>query len=266
MKRALFLSLAVVMVLSLALAGCTQPAPPQAPTQVPAGPTEVPPLDISVVTDATWPPFEMVNETTKGLEGFDIDLMNAIAKEANLKINWVNIGWDALLAGMATGQYDASISVITITEDRKKDMLFSDPYYDAGQLIAVRIDNNDIKGPADLKGKVAGAQLDTTGDIEIGKIDGAKRKPYDDVGQAILGLINGQIDAVVADSPLIRGYVAKNASKIKSVGEPFTEEYYGIAVRKGGEAILARINAGLKAVKDQGLIEQLSDTWVKTAE
>lgn len=258
MKRTLLLSLAIVMLLGLALAGCAQPTA--------EAPAEGEVLEISVATDATWPPFEMVNEETKEIEGFDIDLMNAIAEKANLKINWVNVGWDPLLAGMATGQYDAAISCITITEERQKDMLFSDPYYDAGQLIAVRIDNTDINGPKDLVGKVAGAQMGTTGDIEIGKIEGATAKTYDDVGQAFMDLMNGQVDAVVADSPVVYGYVAKNADRIKWVGEPFTDEFYGIAVKRGGEEILDRINQGLAEVLKQGLVEQLNDKWVKVAE
>jgi ABC-type amino acid transport substrate-binding protein len=263
-KRTVFLSLAIVMVLGLALTGCAQPAPtPVPPTKAPAAATTAPAEEITVGTDATWPPFEMVNEQTKELEGFDIDLMNAIAKEANLKIKWVNIGFDPLLAGMATGQYDAAISVITITEDRKKSMLFSDPYYNAGQLIAVGINNNTISKPDDLKGKKVGAQVGTTGAIEVEKIDKSALKTYDDIGQAFMDLMNGQIDAVVADSPLVYGYVAKNASKIKAVGQPFTQEYYGIAVKKGGEALLAKINAGLKAVKDKGILQQLDEKWVK---
>lgn len=277
MKRALFLSLAIAMVLSLALAGCSQqPKPTTAPTAAPAeteaAPTVAPAETsaesqaITVATDATWPPFEMVNEQSKELEGFDIDLMNAIAKEAGLEIKWVNIGFDPLLAGMATGQYDAAISVITITEDRKKDMLFSDPYYNAGQLVCVRKDNTDINGPADLKGKTAGGQVGTTGIIEIEKIEGCTPKSYDQVDQAFLDLMNGQIDAVVADSPLVLGFVGKNPDKLKPVGEPFTEEYYGIAVKKGGEELLAKINKGLKAVLDKGLIEELNNKWVKAAQ
>lgn len=263
MKRTMLFSLAIVLVLGLALAGCAPTPAPAVPTKAPVEATSAPLQEITVGTDATWPPFEMVNEKTKELEGYDIDLMNAIAKEAGLKIKWVNTGFDPLLAGMATGQYDAAISVITITDERKAEMLFSDPYYNAGQLIAVKIDNQAIIKPEHLKGKKCGAQVGTTGSIEIGKIDGAILKTYDDIGQAFMDLINGQIDAVVADSPLVEGYVAPNKDKIKAVGEPFTDEFYGIAVKKGGEALLAKINAGLKAVKDKGILEQLDEQWVK---
>lgn len=247
MKRAILVSLAVFMILGVALTGC-------------AAKQE----EISVATDATWAPFETVNEQTKELEGFDIDLMNTIAKEAGLKIKWMNVGWDPLLAGMATGQYDAAIAVMTITEERKAKWLFSEPYYSAGQLIAVRLDNTDINGPADLKGKTAGSQIGTTGAMEVEKVEGATLKTYDEVSQAFMDLMNGQIDAVVADSPLVYRYVGKNAAKIKSVGQPFTDEFYGIAVKKGADDLLAKINKGLKAVKEKGILEDLDDKWVKS--
>lgn len=251
MKRIMLAALALLIAVGAIATGCAAKKERQV---------------VTVATDATWPPFEMVNEETKKLEGFDIDLMNAIAKEAGFEIEWVNVNWDPLLAGMATGQYDCSISVITITDDRKESFNFSDPYYNAGQLIAVRIDYDEIAGPDDLAGKTAGAQIGTTGALEIMKIEGANLKTYDDVGQAFMDLMNGQIDAVVADSPLTVEYVAKNAGKIKSVGEPFTEEYYGIAVKKGADELLAQINKGLAAVMERGLIEELADKWLKAGE
>jgi len=219
--------------------------------------------EVVVATDATWPPFETVNEQTKELEGYDIALMNAIAAEEGIKIKWVNVGFDSLLTGVATGQYDAAISVITITDERRKSMLFSEPYYDAGQLIATRGDNTDIASVAALAGKKVGAQLGTTGAAEIEKVAGAQLKTYDDIGQAFLDLMNGQIDAVVADSPLVQGFVARHADKLKVVGQPITNERYGIAVRKGGEELLAKINSGLAKCKSKGLLAQLDDKWVK---
>jgi polar amino acid transport system substrate-binding protein len=84
---------------------------------------------LQVATDATWPPFEFIDTKTTEIKGFDIDVMTAIAEKAGLDIEFVNVGWDPLLAGMAQGTYDLAISSITITEDRKKEMLFSDPYF-----------------------------------------------------------------------------------------------------------------------------------------
>jgi polar amino acid transport system substrate-binding protein len=220
------------------------------------------PTAVRVATDATWAPFEYVNDQTKQIEGFDIDVMNAIAQKENINIEFVNVAFDPLLAGMAQGMYDAAISSITITEERQKDMLFSDPYFAAGQIITVRKDNNTITGKDNLSGKV-GAQLGTTGAMEVEKIKAANLKTYDDIGLAFQDLMNGQIDAVVCDNPVAMGYTGQNPDKLKMVGGVFTNENYGIAVAKGKTELLAKINDGIKAIKKEGLIEQLSKKWLE---
>lgn len=262
-KRNLYLILAVLAMAAILLAAQCPPAAPPTPTTVPptAAPTVLPKLKITVATDATWPPAEFIDEKTKEIVGFDIDLMNAIAKEVNLEVEYVNVAWDPLLAGMAAGQYDAAISSMTITEERKKQFDFSIPYYNAGQLIVVRADQTGIEKPADLAGHVCGAQIGTTGAMEIEKIPGATLKTYDTIDLAYMDLVNGQVDAVVADNPLAIGYVNLHKPKLKAVGQPFTEEYYGIAVRKGAPEILDRINKGLKIVLDRGIIKELEDKW-----
>jgi basic membrane protein A len=260
----------ILLVLSVVLGACrpaATPTPTPRPTTPPptAVPTQPPAVTkITVATDATWPPFEYVDETTKEFVGFDIDLMKAIAQEAGFQVEFVNVSWDPLLAGMATGQYDAAISAMTITEERAKQWDFSAPYYAAGQLIAVRIENDTIKGPGDLTGKTLGAQLGTTGAIEVEENHPeATLKNYDDISQAFLDLINRQIDAVVADDPLVDSFVKKYAAEIKAVGAALTSEEYGIAVKKGAPEILAAINKGLKAVMDKGLIAQLKAKWIE---
>jgi len=247
MKRLFWYVLLGLLLFSLVLSGCDQKA-----------------SKIRVATDATWPPFEYVNEQTKEIEGFDIDLLTAIAEKVGLEIEFINVAWDPLLAGVAQCQYDAAISSITITEERKKQMLFSDPYFEAGQIVTVRIDNTAITNKDALAGKVAGAQIGTTGSFEIEKIKGATLKTYDDIGLAYQDLINGQIDAVVADNPLALGYVGKNPDKLKTVGDVFTEENYGIAVCKTKEDLLAKFNEGLKRVKEEGLIEKLVEKWLSS--
>lgn len=217
---------------------------------------------IRVATDATWPPFEFVNDQTKQIEGFDIDLFKAIAEKQGLELEFVNVGFDPLLAGMAQGTYDAAISSITITDDRKKDMLFSDPYYAAGQIVVVRKDNTNITGINSITGSI-GAQIGTTGAMEVEKIKSATLKTYDDIGLAFQDLMNGQIDAVVSDNWLALGYVARNPNALKAAGDMFTSESYGIAVAKGKTDLLAKINAGLAAVKADGKIEELSRKWIE---
>jgi polar amino acid transport system substrate-binding protein len=219
-------------------------------------------LKVRIATDATWPPFEYVDEQTMEIVGFDIDLIKAIADEAGLDIEIVNVSWDPLLAGMAQCQYDAAISAMTITEERKEVMLFSNPYFEAGQLVTVQYGNTDIASKEDLGGKTVGAQIGTTGSFEVDKIAGATLKTYDDIGLAMQDLMNGQIDAVIADNPLAMGYANANPDKLKTVGAVFTSEYYGIAVCNTETELLERINEGLAKVKAKGLIDELILEWL----
>ncbi|OGN96906.1 MAG: ABC transporter substrate-binding protein [Chloroflexi bacterium RBG_13_51_18] len=246
MKKLILLGISVLMLASLVFTSCSS-----------GGTTK-----IRIATDATWPPFEYVNDQTGEIEGFDIDVMNAIAERENLDIEFINVGWDALLAGMAQGTYDAAISSITITEERAQQMLFSNPYFEAGQIITVLKSNTTITGKDNLTGMV-GAQLGTTGAMEVEKIAGATLKNYDDIGLAFQDLMNGQIVAVVCDNPVALGYVGKNPDKLKIVGTTFTDENYGIAVAKGKTDLLAKINAGLQAIIAEGLIEEFSMKWLE---
>ncbi|MBA7559867.1 Glutamine-binding periplasmic protein [subsurface metagenome] len=246
MKRFLGYILIGMVICSLVLVGCAQKT-----------------AKVIIATDATWPPFEFVDEQTKEIVGFDIDLMTAIAEKAGIEVEFKNVAWDPLLAGIAQCQYDAAISAMTITEERKKQFLFSDPYFEAGQIVTVRVDNTDITDKDALSGKTVGAQIGTTGSFEVEKIADATLKTYDDIGLAYQDLMNRQIDAVIADNPLALGYVAEYPDKLKVAGEVFTEESYGIAICKTKADLQAKINAGLKAVKAEGLIEELVEKWLK---
>jgi len=240
-KKASLIVISMLLITAVLLSACTSSATTK----------------VRVASDATWPPFEMVDETTKELTGFDIELMTAIAKEAGLDIEFVNVGFDPLLAGMAQCQYDAAISAMTITPERQANMLFSDPYLNAGQIVTVQISNTTINSKDDLAGKTVGAQIGTTGAIEVGNIPGATLTTFDTVDLAFLALQNGQIDAVVADSPTAAGFVAQNADKLKMVGNVFTDENYGIAICKTKPELQAKINQGLAAVKANGTFNAL---------
>ncbi|MDY6867954.1 MAG: basic amino acid ABC transporter substrate-binding protein [Chloroflexota bacterium] len=243
MKKNYLFSLIAILMLSL-LASCTQKSD-----------------ELVVATDATFPPFEYIEEDSKDIVGFDIDLMNAIAEKADLDIVYKNVAWDPLLAGMADCQYDMAISAMTITAARAEQFSFSDPYINAGQIVAVQIDNETIAGPDDLPGKTVGAQLGTTGAMEIEAIEDTTLKVYDTYELAFLDLANGQIDAVVADYPLAVAFVSQNADSLKLVGEVFTDENYGIAFCKGNTELIEKVNAALADLKDEGLIDELVQEW-----
>ncbi len=220
---------------------------------------------IVVATDATWPPMEFVN-TDKKIVGFDIDFMNAVAKAAGFKVEFRNTAWDGIFAGLANKDYDAVCSSVTITKERKKTMDFSIPYINAGQVLIVPKSDTTSKTLADMKGKDVGAQIGTTGAFAIKDVPGVNLKTYDEIGLAVEDLANGRIAGVVCDSPIAANYVLQNANyknALKIVGKPFTEEYYGVAVRKGNTKVLDLINKGIKAVKDSGKAAELEKKWLR---
>lgn len=217
---------------------------------------------VRVATDATWPPFESIDTESKEIVGLDIDLMSAIAEKAGFEVQFINVAFDTLLTGMAQCQYDVAISSITITADRAADFSFSNPYFAAGQIVVVRADNTGIANHLDLVGKEVGVQLDTTGDIEAAKIEGAILHRYDDIELAFQDLINLQLDAVIADNPLALSVVGKNPGQLKTVGEIFTDENYGIAVCKTNVNLVKEINIALAELRADGYIDDLTQTWI----
>jgi len=224
------------------------------------------PTKITIASDATFPPMEMV-DTNKNIVGFDIDLMNAAAKAGGFTVEFKNTAWDGIFAGLDNGKYDAVMSSVTITDERKKTMDFSTPYINAGQILTVRADET-ATSLNDLKGKTVGAQIGTTGAFEIDKVKAANKiteKTYDEIGLAFEDLSNGRIDGVVVDNPTAASYALQNdkyKGKLKTVGTPFTEEYYGVAVKKGNAKVLDMINAGLKKVTDADH-KAIEDKWLK---
>ena len=220
---------------------------------------------LTVATDATWPPMEYV-DANKEIVGFDIDLLTLAAAEAGFEVEFVNTAWDGIFGGLKNGDYDAIISSVTITEERQQEFDFSMPYINAGQVLIVGSDAEGVTVIADLEGEAVGAQIGTTGAFEIEKVKGVTLRTYDELGFAIEDLINGRVAGVVADTPIAADFVLQNeaySGKLKIVGEPFTDEYYGVVVQKGNTEILDQINDGLKAVLDAGKDEELKDKWLR---
>ncbi|MBN1499425.1 MAG: basic amino acid ABC transporter substrate-binding protein [Spirochaetes bacterium] len=215
-------------------------------------------------TDATWPPMEYLN-ANKEIIGFDIDLMKAVAEAGGFEVEFVNAAWDGIFAALDNGKFDAVISSITITDERKNSMDFSIPYINAGQVLVIKKDLTGVETLADLKGKSVGAQIGTTGAMEITN-SGATLKNYDELGLAMEDLANGRIDGVVCDTPIAANFALQNEKYkpvLKIAGKPFTQEFYGIAVKKGNSEIVEKINTGLKAVIDSGKTDELEKQWLR---
>jgi len=217
---------------------------------------------IKVATDATFPPFEIVDEATNELTGFDVELMKAIADKAGIKIEFVNTPFDSVIAGVTNCTYDVAIAAISASDERKAVMNFSDPYINAGQIVVIRKDETGITSKDDLAGKTVAAQLGTTGEIEAKKIPDVDYKPYDSYELAFLDLSNGQISAVIADYPTALAYIGKNPDMLTTTGSVFTDESYAIAFCKSKTDLLEKINTGLKAVIADGTVSALEQKWL----
>ena len=217
-----------------------------------------------VAQDTTFPPMEFLDDS-KAQVGFDVDLVNAIAADQKLDIEFKSVSWDGIFAGVQNGTYDVIASSVTITDERQKTMDFSDPYVNAGQMLVVLADNNKDTKLADFAGRNVGAQVNTTGSMEVDKIKAIKLKAYDDIALSFDDLVNKRVEAVVIDGPVAALYVKnpKFAGKIKTVGEPMTSENYGIVVKKGNKELLDKINAGIKAITASGKLDEIKAKWLK---
>lgn len=267
MKNYRMLALLVVAVLLMGtLAACA--AQPPAPSQPAAPAAEEPAAPMKkfvIASDAAFPPMEYVDES-KEIVGFDMDLIAAIAKDQGFEYEIKNTAWDGIFAGLEGGEYNGILSAVTITDERKEVYDFSEPYINAGQAVVVRAEETAITGDQDLTGKTVGAQIGTTGAFAVQEIDGATLKEYDTIDLALLDLLNKNLDAVVVDTPVAADYALASeqfSGKLKIVGEPFTDEYYGLTVQRGDPSGLAALfNAGLANVKASGEYDKIYEKWI----
>jgi len=219
--------------------------------------------ELKVGTDPTYPPFETVDQN-KNIVGFDIDLFNEICKRVNCKPIYKTSGFDAIFIALGSGDLDVGLSGITITDERKKTMDFSDPYLQYGQVVLVRSDETRITGKSDLETKqyLVGVQLGTTNEETARQMVGDdKLKRYDTFDLAVQALINKDVDAVVIDSLAAYGYMDTNPGKLKIAGQPFTSEVLGIAFRKGLDDVVKAVNTALTAIKSDGTMKNFCEKW-----
>jgi polar amino acid transport system substrate-binding protein len=215
---------------------------------------------LRVGIDATYPPFESINPATDQPAGFDIDLITEICKHNGWKPKFVTRPFDRIIPGLINKEYDVVVSAMSITPQRAALIDFSDPYYLAGQSIAVPLDDSTINVAEDLMGKKVGVQRGTTGELMAKKMEGLHVYSFDNIGEAFADLTQGNLDVVLNDFPTTRAYI-KTHGTAKIVGEILSTEYYGIAVRKGEQKLLADINKALKAIKGSDRFKEIHVKW-----
>jgi polar amino acid transport system substrate-binding protein len=219
---------------------------------------------ITVALDASYKPMEW--QENGEIVGFEADLMKAIAKAMNKEVKLKNVGWNDIFDKLYAGEYDAIISSVTINDERKKSMLFSDPYYDSMPTI-LTTKSQKIKSAKDLTNKKVAVQKGTTGDELISKnIANVKMVKFDNADLALNSFANKEVDAVVGDAPVLLDFAKQKADpeyvvvKDESI---FAKEQFGIAVSKENQNLISDINKALAAIKANGEYQKIYDKYFK---
>ena len=212
-----------------------------------------------VSTNAEFPPYEYYDANE--IVGIDIEIAQAIADKLGLELEVKDGAFDAIIAEVVSGKADIGIAGMTVTDERKQNVDFSDSYATGTQVIIVKEDS-EIKSAADLEGKSIGVQLGTTGDIMATDIKDSKVEQYNKGMDAVQALSQGKIDAVIIDSEPAKFY-EKEVSGLKILDEAFAVEDYAIALKKGNTALQSKINEALKELKAEGKIDEIIGKYIK---
>ena len=213
-----------------------------------------------MVTNAEFPPYEFHDQNA--IVGIDVEIAGAIAEQLGLELEIEDIAFDSIIPEIVSGKADIGAAGMTVTEDRKQNVDFSDTYAHATQVIIVKEDS-EIKGVADLEGKVMGVQQGTTGDIYVsGDYGDAAVERYAKGMEAVQALAQGKVDAVVIDGEPAKQYI-KEVEGLKIIDESYTDEDYAIAIKKGNTAMVEAVNAALAELKSEGKLDEIVAKYIQ---
>ena len=214
-----------------------------------------------MATNAEFPPYEY--HDGDAIVGIDAEIAKAIADELGMELEIEDIAFDSIIPEITSGKADMGLAGMTVTEDRKQSVDFTDAYAKASQKIIVKEDSA-IASPDDLTGVIVGVQQGTTGDIYVSDLeaDGTTVERYNKGFEAVQALSQGKIDAVVIDGEPAKTFVAETEG-LKILEESFTDEEYAIAVKKGNTELLEKINGALKTLKDNGILDEIVAKYIK---
>lgn len=249
MKKVLALIMAIAMIASVAaLAGCSNN------TAADAEKTYV------IYSDNAYAPFEYLDEATNEYVGADMDIMAAVAEDQGIKYEMHNEGFDAAMGAVQSGQADGMIAGMTITDERKETFDFSDPYFEDGQVIAVKADS-DIKSLEDLKGKTVACKTSTVGGEYGESIKdeyGFEISYYEDSPTMDQAVLTSAADACIDDFSVVGYSINSEGTELSIITEPVNVKPYGFAVKKGENAeLLEKFQAGLKNIKENGKLAEI---------
>jgi glutamine transport system substrate-binding protein len=218
----------------------------------------------TVVSDNSFVPFEFMEDGE--LVGFDIELITALSEEVGFEFEGGEIqttNFDGIIPGLQTGQFEIAIAGIGITEDRAEIIDYTDPYYESGLRIGVHVDNEDINGLEDLEGKAIATRLGSTSSQFLkDSLDDADINEYEQLDQAYLAVENGSVDAIMYDTPNVEYYISTTGDGVmKTVGDNYQAEDYGIAITQGNEDLVEAMNEALQTLRDNGTYDEIHEKW-----
>ena len=217
---------------------------------------------LKVGTNADFAPFEFQGENGGEYQGFDMDLIRAVGKEMGYKVEISNVNFDGLIPALEAGNIDICVSGMTINDERKEKVIFSDPYYKSGLSIIVAKDNNAIQSFKDLKGKKVAVQIGTTSAAEVKKIDGVEVKEFNSSADTFMELRAKGVDAVVNDRPVNDYYIVQSGeANVKALPDLLTSEDYGMAMNKKNTELQAKVNEALKKLHQNGEYDKIFTKW-----
>lgn len=218
---------------------------------------------IRFATEASYPPFEFVGADNK-IQGFDVDLANALCKQLQAECSFTNQAFDSLIPSLKFKRFDAVIAGMDITAEREKQVLFTQPYYANSALFVAGKDK--IANITELQGKKVGVQNGTTHQKYLADLHPEITSvPYDSYQNARLDLTNGRIDAVFGDSAVVNQWLKQDAT-LAVIGDKITDKAYfgiglGIAVRQNNPELQGKLNAALEKIKQDGTYQTIYKKW-----
>jgi polar amino acid transport system substrate-binding protein len=270
MKRMLILGAVLMIVLVVACSPTPTAAPAPKITVAPAaGAAALSDLKgraLKIGSDTTYPPFEFVDKKTNAIVGYDVDMVNEVCKLINCKATFVTTGFDTIFVALSQKQFDMVASGVTVTDERKQMVDFSNSYLHYDEVLLVRADESRINGVDDLKtGKyIVGVQTGTSNEETAKTLvpDEKKQlKRFDDFSQAVASLIGKDVDVVEIDKPAADGYMAQNPAKLKVTGKGLVSNDLALAFQKGDKTTADAFNAGLKTLQTNGTLDNLYKKW-----
>lgn len=220
------------------------------------------PKKIIVGLDDSFPPMGFRSDEDK-IIGFDIDMANEIAKRLGVEIEYKPTEWSGVIPSLKSNKFTVIISAMSVTEERKKEIAFSNPYILEKQVIVVKKDNNTINSSDDLKNKIVGVQLGSTSETAIAPIKNTMKevRTYDKNTDALQDLAIGRLDAVAVDELVARYYIKEHNDKYRVVTKEISKEPIAIGFRKEDTVLINKFNETLKSMQEDGTMEKISKQW-----